>query len=145
MQSSAPVRMLAAAVMAGGLFAATSAMAQPDGTINFSGGHVAFIGAVQWGSGTLHVHGKAVPIKVGGIGVGAIGANSFSAEGEVYHLRNVHDIVGTYTAVNASATAGARRRRARHDQREGRRDQGALHLGGPGAVAGPNGHVIHLR
>lgn len=107
MQSSAPVRMLAAAAMAGGLFAATSAMAAPDGTIQFSGGHVAFIGAVQWGSGTLHVHGRTVPIKVGGIGVGAIGANSFSAEGEVYHLRHVHDIVGTYTAVNASATAGA--------------------------------------
>ena len=106
MQSSAPVRMLAAAVMAGGLLAATSAMAQ-DGTIRFSGGHVAFIGAVQWGSGTLHTHGKSVPIKVGGVGVGAIGANSFSAEGEVYHLRHVRDIVGTYTAINASATAGA--------------------------------------
>jgi hypothetical protein len=99
--------MLAAAVMAGGLFAATSAMAQPDATIHFSGGSIAFIGSVQWGGGTLHTHGHSVPLKVSGIGVGAIGANSFSAEGEVYHLRHVHDIVGTYTAVNASATAGS--------------------------------------
>jgi hypothetical protein len=106
MQSFAPVRMLAAAVMAGGLFTATSAMAQ-DATIHFSGGSVAFIGSVQWGGGDLRFRGRRVPLKVSGIGVGAIGANSFSAEGEVYHLRHVHDIVGTYTAVNASATAGA--------------------------------------
>jgi hypothetical protein len=106
MQSSAPVRMLAAAVMAGGLFAATSAMAQ-DATIHFGGGSIAFIGSIQWGGGTLHYRGRSVPLKVNGIGIGAIGANKFSAEGEVYHLRHVHDIVGTYTAVNASATAGA--------------------------------------
>jgi hypothetical protein len=93
--------------MAGGLLAATSAMAEPDATIHFSGGSVAFIGSVQWGGGTLHFHGRSIPLKVSGIGIGAIGANSFSAEGEVYHLRRVHDIVGTYTAVNASATAGA--------------------------------------
>jgi hypothetical protein len=107
MQRSAPVRLFAAAVMAGGLFAATSAMAQPDGTISFHGGHVAFIGAVQWGSGTLHFKGRSVPIKVSGIGVGAIGANSFSAEGEVYNMHHLSDIIGTYTSVNASATAGA--------------------------------------
>jgi len=99
--------MLAAAVMAGGLFAATSAMAQPDGTIHFGGGSIAFIGSIQWGGGTLHYQGRSVPLKVNGIGIGAIGADKFSAEGEVYHLRHLHDIIGTYTAVNASATAGA--------------------------------------
>jgi len=102
------VRVLAAAALAGGLLAATPAMAQrPDATISFSGGHVAFIGAVQWGSGTLRFRGRRVPIRVSGIGVGAIGANSFSASGEVYNLRRIRDIEGTYTAVNASATAGA--------------------------------------
>jgi len=93
--------------MAGGLFAATSAMAAPDATIDFSGGHVAFIGAVQWGSGTLHYKGRRIPISVSGVGVGAIGANSFSARGEVFNLHDPHDIVGTYTTVAASATAGA--------------------------------------
>lgn len=107
MQRIAAVRVLAAAAMAGGLFAATSAMAAPVATINFSGGHVAFIGAVQWGSGSLHFRGKRFPIAVSGVGVGAIGANSFSATGEVYNLRHAGDIAGTYTAVNASATAGA--------------------------------------
>ena len=81
-------------------------MAQ-DATIHFSGGSVAFIGSVQWGGGTLHFHGRSIPLRVNGIGIGAIGADRFSAEGEVYHLRHAHDIEGTYTAVNASATAGA--------------------------------------
>lgn len=103
----APARVLAAAVMAGGLFAATSAMAQPDATIHFGGGSVAFIGSIQWGGGSLRYHGRSIPLKVSGIGVGAIGANKFSAEGEVYNLHHASDIVGTYTAVNASATAGA--------------------------------------
>ena len=107
MQRFAPVRVFAAAVMAGGFFAATSAIAQPDATVSFHGGHVAFIGAVQWGSGSVHFKGRRIPIKVSGIGVGAIGANSFSASGEVYNLHRISDIVGTYTAVNASATAGA--------------------------------------
>ncbi len=107
MQRFAPVRVLAAAAMAGGLFAATSAMAAPDATINFSGGHVAFIAGVNWGSGTLHYRGRSVAIKVSGIGVGSIGANSYSAQGEVYNLHSAHDIVGTYTAISASATAGA--------------------------------------
>lgn len=106
MQRIAAARALAAAVMAGGLFAATSAMAQ-DATISFHGGHVAFIGSVQWGSGTVHYKGRRVPIKVSGVGVGAIGANSFSAAGEIYNMHSLHDLVGTYTAVSASATAGA--------------------------------------
>jgi len=105
MQRAAPVRLLAAAALAGGLFAGSAAMAQ-DATIHFSGGSVAFIGQVQWGGGSLHYHGRRVPLRVSGLGVGAIGATSFSAEGEVYHLHHLRDINGTYTALNANATAG---------------------------------------
>jgi hypothetical protein len=107
MQRSATVRVLAAAALAGGLFAATSALAQPNCTISFHGGKVAFIAGVSWGSGTLRCHGHSIPIKVSGIGVGAIGANSYSATGEVFNLKEPHDIAGTYTALAASATAGA--------------------------------------
>ena len=59
--------------------------------------------------------------SVNGIGVGAIGADKFSADGEVFNLHSAHDIEGTYTALNASATAvnqptiGAFRRRAAAD------------------------------
>jgi hypothetical protein len=101
------VRLLAAAALAGGLFAATSAIAAPDGTVEFHGCHVAFIAGVNWGSGTLHYRGRRVPLKVSGIGIGSIGANSYSISGEVYNLHNAGDIVGVYTAISASATAGA--------------------------------------
>jgi hypothetical protein len=107
MQRVAPVRLLAAAALAGGLFASSAAMAQPDATIHFGGGSIAFIGSVQWGGGSLHYKGRRVPLKVSGIGIGAIGADKFSAEGEVYHLNHLHDINGTYSAINANATAGA--------------------------------------
>jgi len=107
MQRVATVRLLAAAALAGGLFASSAAMAQPDATIHFGGGSIAFIGSVQWGGGMLHYNGRSVPLKVNGIGIGAIGADKFSAEGEVFHLHHLHDINGTYTAINANATAGA--------------------------------------
>jgi len=59
------------------------------------------------GGGHLHFQGRDVALKVNGIGVGAIGWDKFSADGEVYHLHHLHDINGTYSAINASATAGA--------------------------------------
>jgi len=106
MQRVATVRLLAAAALVGGLFASSAAMAQ-DATIHFGGGSIAFIGSVQWGGGSLHYHGRRVPLKVTGIGIGAIGADKFSAEGAVYHLHRLSDINGTYAALNSNATAGA--------------------------------------
>jgi hypothetical protein len=107
MQRVATVRLLAAAALAGGLFASSAAMAQPDATIHFGGGSIAFIGSLQWGGGSLHYKGRHVPLRVTGIGIGAIGADKFSAEGEVFNLHHLRDINGTYAAVNANATAGS--------------------------------------
>jgi len=106
MKRSATVRLLAAAALAGGLFAASAASAQPDATIHFGGGSIAFIGSLQWGGGHLHYHGHSIPLRVTGLGIGAIGADKYSAEGEVFNLHHLHDINGTYAAVNANATAG---------------------------------------
>jgi hypothetical protein len=108
MKNLNPIRALAAAALAGGLLAApTLTQAAPDATIHFGGGSVAFIGAINWGGGTLNYRGQHIPLRVSGIGIGAIGADKFSAEGEVYHLHHLTDINGAYTAINASATAGA--------------------------------------
>lgn len=108
MHSHRSLRALAAtAALAGLLAVPTLADARPDATIHFGGGSIAFIGAINWGGGTLHFRGQSVPLRVNGIGIGAIGADKFSAEGEVYHLHRLRDIDGTYTAINASATAGA--------------------------------------
>jgi hypothetical protein len=43
---------------------------------------------------------------VSGISIGAIGADSYDAVGEIYNLRRPSDIEGAYSAVEASATAG---------------------------------------
>lgn len=108
MKSSTAIRALAAAALIGGVLT-TSAAAQPapDARIHFGGGSVAFIAGINWGGGALYWHGRRVPISVSGLGVGAIGATRFSAEGDVYHLHRLRDLNGTYTALNANATAGA--------------------------------------
>jgi hypothetical protein len=102
-----PIRAMAAAVVMSGVFAASSAVAAPDATIHFGGGSIAFLASIHWGGGTLHYKGRHIPLRVTGIGIGAIGADKFSADGEVFNLHRARDIEGTYTALNASATAGA--------------------------------------
>jgi hypothetical protein len=77
-----------------------------DAIIHFHGGSVAFIAGVNWGGGTLDFRGHHYPLKVRGLGVGAIGVTKFSAAGAVYHLHRPSDIEGKYGAVNASATIG---------------------------------------
>jgi hypothetical protein len=97
-------------LMLAGVLAAPAGLAhaqKPDATIEFSGGEVAFILGVHWGGGTLYYHGRKYPLRVGGLKLGSIGGSSYKATGEVYHLRNVKDIEGTYGAANVSATAGA--------------------------------------
>jgi hypothetical protein len=108
MKPFAALRTCAAAVALGGALASVAwAQPAPEATIHFSGGSVAFIGGVNWGGGRLDWHGRQIPIHVTGFGVGEIGATHYSATGEVYHLHRLSDINGTYTLINASATAGA--------------------------------------
>jgi hypothetical protein len=96
-----------AVVLAGGAFAPALATPGPDANISFHGGSVAFIGGVNWGSGRMHFEGRRYRLKVTGISIGAIGATSYDAVGEIYNLHNPGDIEGAYAAVEASATAGA--------------------------------------
>ncbi|HWA61042.1 MAG TPA: EipA family protein [Caulobacteraceae bacterium] len=109
MVHSLSLRMLAGLAAAGALVAvpAVAQDSRPDGHISFHGGSVAFVAGVSWGGGTLDFHGRHYPLKVRGLSVGDIGASGFSASGEVYHLRRISDINGTYAAAEAEATAGA--------------------------------------
>ncbi|HEY3798408.1 MAG TPA: hypothetical protein VGL58_08645 [Caulobacteraceae bacterium] len=99
--------LLAAAAALAGVIATPSVAQTPDAHIHFHGGSVAFIAGVGWGSGAIDYHGKHVALRVNGLSVGAIGANSYEADGVVFHLHHLRDIEGTYAAVDASATAGA--------------------------------------
>jgi hypothetical protein len=107
MKFAMPASLLAAAALVGGLAAAPAFADTPDATIHFGQTTVAFIGSVQWGGGELHFHGHNTPVKVSGLGVGAVGANHLDADGTVWNLHQASDIYGTYAAVNANATAGA--------------------------------------
>ena len=93
----------AAAILGSGVATAADA---PDATITFHGGSAAFIAGVNWGGGTLRYKGKDIPLKVSGLTVGAVGMKKFDASGNVYHLRQVADIEGTYASAGAGATVG---------------------------------------
>ncbi len=79
---------------------------KPDATLSFSGGSVSAGIGYSWGSGTLSYQGKDYAFSVDGLSVGAVGATSVTASGEVYHLKNLGDFNGNYTAATASATLG---------------------------------------
>lgn len=78
-----------------------------DARLHITGGSVAFLAGVSWGEGTVDFRGHAYRVKVRGLKVGSIGAASFNARGDVYHLRRIGDIDGTYGTADASATMGA--------------------------------------
>jgi hypothetical protein len=62
---------------------------------------------VSGGRGTLHFQGKAYPLTIGGVSVGAsAGVSKAELIGEVHNLHRVEDIEGTYSALQAGLTLG---------------------------------------
>jgi hypothetical protein len=101
-------RMAAIVALAGAITLPALAQDGPsDARIHITGGSVAFLAGVSWGHGTVDFRGHRYRVKVRGLKVGSIGAASFNARGDVYHLHHIQDIDGTYGAADASATAGA--------------------------------------
>ena len=99
---------LAAAALIPAFAAAQPSQDGPsDARLHLSGGSVAFLAGVSSCHGNLDFRGNSYRVKVRGLKVGSIGAASFNANGDVFHLRNLRDIDGTYGAADASATAGA--------------------------------------
>ncbi|MBV8092316.1 MAG: hypothetical protein JOY71_06460 [Acetobacteraceae bacterium] len=68
----------------------------PDGTVEMTQVQAAFIGSGGGGTGVLYFHGNTYPFKVGGLGIGGIGASKIEATGEVYGLQNVSQFPGAY-------------------------------------------------
>src|SRR5262249_43097463 len=87
--------------------ALTLAAEEPDATIDFSGGTVAAGIGYSWGKGVLHYQGKSIPVTLKGLSVATVGVGSVKASGDVYHLANIADFEGNYTAASAGvALAG---------------------------------------
>ncbi len=92
------------------LTAPTPSRAQ-SATIELSVFKAGFIVGVSGGRGTLYYGGRAYPLSIGGVSLGAtIGASQADLVGEVYNLHNPYDIAGTYSAAGAGvAIAGGAR------------------------------------
>jgi hypothetical protein len=79
-----------------------------------------FIVGLAGGSGTLTYMGKRYPLRVGGVSIGAtIGASKTRLIGQVYNLRRVSNIEGTYgaTEVGYSAIRGKSAARLKNSKR----------------------------
>ena len=98
----------AAAVLFVAGISTASAQTKPDATIEFHIFKAGFIIGGSGGSGTLVYQGKSYPLNIGGVSLGAtIGISRAEMVGDVYNLKSLDDIMGTYTAAQAGfAVAG---------------------------------------
>jgi hypothetical protein len=80
----------------------------PDGTVDMEQVQVAYIGNAGGGSGTLNYQGTPYPFKIGGLGVGGIGASTVDAEGEVYKLHNLSQFGGSYAQASYGFVFGTK-------------------------------------
>jgi hypothetical protein len=85
--------------------------AQSSGRIRIEVVSGGFIIGGSGGSGTLTVGSKSYPLSIGGLSLGVtIGLARARLHGQVYNLRNVRDIEGTYSAMDAGyAFVGGRK------------------------------------
>jgi hypothetical protein len=81
-----------------------------SGTVRIVATRAGFIFGVGGGEGVLQFGGRTYPLSVGGLSLGTFGVSTADLRGRAYNLRRASDIIGTYTAVTASAAfvGGAR-------------------------------------
>jgi hypothetical protein len=75
-----------------------------DGSVQLSGGAVAAGIGYTWGDGSLTFKNQKHNFKVSGLSIVDVGASSYSASGNVYHLNKLSDFDGNYVALSAGAT-----------------------------------------
>jgi hypothetical protein len=81
--------------------------AQPDATLRLSEGRLSTGLSYMWGSGRLTFRDRHHDFNISGAPLAVVNAPSLSATGKVYHLTQLSDFAGTYTAADVpSATAG---------------------------------------
>jgi len=75
-----------------------------DGSVELSGGAVAAGIGYTWGNGTLTFNNHRHNFSINGLSIVDVGASSYSASGNVYHLNKLSDFDGNYVALSAGAT-----------------------------------------
>lgn len=78
----------------------------PSASVAIEQVQLAFIGSAAMGGGVLRYRGKSYPIKIGGLGVGGIGASRLTASGSVYGLTRREDFAGAYVQVRSGWAIG---------------------------------------
>ena len=81
-----------------------AADAQPDATVNLTGGSVAAGIGYVWGHGKLTFQDKVLKFSLSGVSVVDVGAANISATGNVYNLKNLADFAGNYVDATAGLT-----------------------------------------
>jgi hypothetical protein len=83
---------------------AAPAAEEPDATLEMTGGSMAAGVGVVWGHGNLTFQGKKYPFNLAGLSAIDVGAAHLAASGKVYHLKDLNDFNGTYTATTVGMT-----------------------------------------
>ncbi|MGJ0506782.1 MAG: hypothetical protein ACR652_06510 [Methylocystis sp.] len=78
----------------------------PTGHVTIQQVQIAFMGSGALGGGTLEFQGKTHKFKIGGLGVGGIGASRLSASGDVYGLSKLSDFEGAYGELRTGWAVG---------------------------------------
>ena len=60
-----------------------------------------------WGDGNLIYKGQRYQFKLSGVSIVDVGAARIAASGVVYHLKNLSDFDGNYSAVTAGITVAS--------------------------------------
>jgi hypothetical protein len=89
-----------------GSAAVTTGSDDVDATVDLTAGSVAAGIGYVWGGGDLIYQGQKHQFKVSGLSVVDVGAAHITASGVVYHMKNISDFSGNYTAVTAGLTVG---------------------------------------
>lgn len=77
-----------------------------DATITLTARSAAVGVGFVWGAGTLEFQGQRYPVRIDGMGIGAAGLASVTARGAVYHLQQLDDLNGQFTALGAGVEIG---------------------------------------
>lgn len=107
-QRSFQRRLSAAILLAAALITMPWALASaqdPSGTVVIDEYQLAYIFNGNVGGGKLYFQGNVYDFKIGGVGIGGIGASHIMAMGEVYNLTDVSQFPGPYVQGSMGITA----------------------------------------
>jgi hypothetical protein len=80
----------------------TSSANAENAQIDLRIGKIGLIVSFSGGRGTVYLHGRSYPVKVGGVSIGPSLAFSYiDLTGTVFNLRSIEDLYGIYTAGSA--------------------------------------------